>query len=67
MFRELISAVIGCLVGILVMGIIVFILQTQNRMNYMPLIMLICILILIAFGVIFYFKIKRNKEKEIQQ
>lgn len=52
MLKNLFSFLLGCIVGIVIMGCIVFSLQSQGKMDMMPVIMLVCVLILVAIGLI---------------
>jgi FtsH-binding integral membrane protein len=54
------SGVVGALVGIVIMGIVVFILLSSDRMDLMGVIMLACIAIIVIIGLIFYFVEKRK-------
>lgn len=67
MLKNIFSGIIGCLVGIVVMGMIVFILQTKDQLDLMPFIMLGCILILVLIGIIAYWMANRKKQKSIQE
>lgn len=67
MLKNLFAFFLGCLCGIVIMGGIVFVLQSQGRMDQMPMIMLLCILILIAIGVICYMIAKHKAVRQANQ
>lgn len=67
LLKNLFAFFLGCLVGIVVMGGIVFVLQSNGRMDQMPLIMLACILILVVIGVICYVVVKRKAERNAEK
>lgn len=60
MLKNIFSFILGTLTGIVLMDCLVFILQSEGRMDYMPIIMIACILILIAIGIITYFVVTRK-------
>ena len=57
---DLFSFLLGGIVGIVIMGFIVFNLQSQGRMDMMPVIMLVCVLILVAIGLIGWWWMSRT-------
>jgi hypothetical protein len=59
------SGVVGALVGIVIMGILVFILQSSDRMDLMGVIMLACIAIIVIIGLIFYYVEKRRHARPV--
>lgn len=63
MFKNLFTFVLGALTGIVIMGGIVFALQSQGKMDMMPVIMLVCILILAAIAIIAYLLHQKHLQK----
>lgn len=62
MFKNLFSFLLGCLVGVLIMGFTVFILQSEGKMDMMPVIMLVCVLILVLIGLIAWWWMSRRSQ-----
>ena len=62
MLKNLFSFLLGCIVGIVIMGFIVFSLQSQGRMDMMPVIMLVCELILVVIGLIGWWWMSRKNQ-----
>ena len=62
MLKNLFSFLLGGIVGIVIMGFIVFNLQSQGRMDMMPVIMLVCVLTLVAIGLIGWWWMSRKNQ-----
>ncbi|WP_297567022.1 hypothetical protein [uncultured Faecalibaculum sp.] len=62
MLKNLFSFLLGCIVGIVIMGFIVFSLQSQGHMDMMPVIMLVCVLILVVIGLIGWWWMSRKNQ-----
>lgn len=67
MLKNLFTFILGALSGIVIMGCIVFTLQSQGKMDWMPIIMLVCVLILVAVAILVYFVNKKKNERRKAQ